>query len=72
MPDITQTYDVIVVGCGAMGSAAACLLARQGKTVLGLDRHLIPNDRGSSHGGTRIIRLAYAEDPAYVPLLRRS
>jgi sarcosine oxidase len=72
VPDIRQTYDVIIVGCGAMGSAALCHLARQGKTVLGIDRHRIPNDRGSSHGGTRIIRLAYAEDPAYVPLLRRS
>jgi sarcosine oxidase len=55
-----------------MGSAIACHLARMGKTVLGLEQFGIPNDHGSSHGGTRIIRLAYAENAAYVPLLQRS
>lgn len=65
-------FDVVVVGVGAMGSAAASHLARRGRRVLGLDRHGIPNALGSSHGITRIIRLAYAEDPAYVPLLRRA
>jgi sarcosine oxidase len=72
VPDSNPTYDVIVVGCGAMGSAIACHLARMGKTVLGLEQFGIPNDRGSSHGGTRIIRLAYAEDSDYVPPLQRS
>jgi sarcosine oxidase len=65
-----QTFDVIVVGVGGMGSAAAYHLARRGKAVLGLDRFEIPNERGSSHGITRVIRLAYNEHPAYVPLLR--
>src|SRR6202012_1176205 len=55
-----------------MGSAAAYHLARRGKTVLGLDRHDIPNAQGSSHGITRVIRLAYNEHPSYVPLLRRA
>jgi sarcosine oxidase len=40
--------------------------------VLGLERFGIAHDRGSSHGHTRIIRLAYYEHPSYVPLLRRS
>ncbi len=65
-------YDVIVVGVGGMGSAAAYHLANRGKRVLGLERYDVPNDMGSSHGLTRIIRLAYYEDPSYVPLLRRS
>jgi sarcosine oxidase len=65
-------YDVIVVGVGAMGSAACLHLARRGKRVLGLERFDIPNSMGSSHGVTRIIRLAYAEGAPYVPLLRRA
>ncbi|GAC1657562.1 MAG: N-methyl-L-tryptophan oxidase [Candidatus Dormibacteraceae bacterium] len=66
------TYDVIVAGLGGMGSAAAFHLARLGKSVLGLERFTIPNEMGSSHGVSRIIRLAYFEDPAYVPLLHRA
>src|SRR6266567_2716040 len=65
-------YDVIVVGVGGMGSAAVYHLASRGKRVLGLERYDIPSDMGSSHGLTRIIRLAYYEDSSYVPLLRRS
>lgn len=65
-------YDVIVVGMGAMGSATAYQLARRGKRVLGLERFGIPHAMGSSHGHTRIIRLAYYEHPSYVYLLRRA
>ncbi|MGH8940782.1 MAG: FAD-dependent oxidoreductase, partial [Actinomycetes bacterium] len=67
-----QRYDVIVVGVGGAGSAAAYHLARRGKRVLGLERFGIPHGMGSSHGHTRIIRLAYYEDPSYVQLLRRA
>jgi len=67
-----RSYDVIVIGLGAMGSAALFHLARRGRSVLGLERFDIPHDRGSSHGVTRIIRLAYYEHPSYVPLLRRA
>jgi sarcosine oxidase len=66
------TYDGIVVGLGAMGSAAAWQLARRGRRVLGLDAHQRGHTLGSSHGHTRIIRKAYFEDPAYVPLLERA
>src|SRR5579859_1697864 len=69
---MAPTYDAIVVGVGGMGSAAAYHLARRGRRVLGLERFAIPNEMGSSHGVSRIIRLAYFEDPSYVPLLRRS
>lgn len=65
-------YDAIVVGIGGMGSATAYHLARRGKKVLGLERFDIPHEMGSSHGVTRIIRLAYYEHPSYVPLLRRA
>ena len=65
-------YDVIVVGLGGMGSAAAHRLAARGLRVLGLDRFGPVHDQGSSHGGSRITRQAYFEDPAYVPLLRRA
>jgi sarcosine oxidase len=66
------SYDAIVAGLGGMGSAAAYHLAARGKRVLGLERHAPVHDRGSSHGESRIIRQAYFEDPAYVPLLLRA
>lgn len=64
--------DVIVLGTGGMGAAAACHLARRGLRVLGLDRFSPAHDRGSSHGQTRLIRTAYYEHPDYVPLLLRA
>jgi sarcosine oxidase len=64
--------DAIVIGVGGMGSAAVYHLARRGARVLGLEQFDIPHDLGSSHGLTRIIRLAYWEHPTYVPLLRRA
>jgi len=67
-----RRYDAIVVGVGGMGSAALFHLARRGRRVLGLERFDVPNELGSSHGVTRIIRLAYYEHVAYVPLLRRA
>lgn len=69
---MTQHYDTIVLGLGGMGSATAFHLARRGQRVLGLERYDIPHRMGSSHGLTRIIRLAYYESPHYVPLLRRA
>jgi sarcosine oxidase len=67
-----QTYEIIVIGMGAMGSAAAFQLAARGHRVLGLEQFGIPHDRGSSHGVSRIIRFGYSEDPSYVPLLYRA
>jgi sarcosine oxidase len=65
-------FDAIVLGTGGVGSAALMHLAARGLSVLGLDRFPPGHDRGSSHGQTRIIRLAYYEHPAYVPMLRRA
>ena len=47
-------------------------LAKRGWNALGIEQFEVPHDMGSSHGLTRIIRLAYYEDSSYVPLLRRS
>ncbi len=66
------TYDVIILGTGGVGSAAAFHLARRGARVLGIDRFEEGHDRGSSHGQTRIIRQAYFEHADYVPLLLRA
>ncbi len=66
------SYDVIVIGLGGMGSAAAYRLAERGHRVLGLERFDPGHNRGASHGGSRIVRQSYFEDPAYVPLLLRS
>ena len=69
---MTRRFDDIVLGLGGMGSAAAFHLARRGRRVLGLEQFDLLHERGSSHGATRIIRLAYHEHPSYVPLLRRA
>jgi monomeric sarcosine oxidase len=66
------SWDVIVIGLGGVGSAATYHLASAGHRVLGLDQYPLAHDRGSSHGKTRIIRQAYFEHPAYVPLLHRA
>ncbi len=69
-------YHTIILGLGAMGTAAAAHLARRlegsGEKILGLEQFDIPNSLGSSHGQSRLIRLAYYEHPDYVPLLRRA
>lgn len=64
--------DVIVVGLGAHGSAAASALVRRGLTVIGFDTGAPPHDLGSSHGETRVIREVYEEHPAYVPIVQHA
>jgi len=67
-----RRFDVVVAGAGGMGTAAAAHLARRGASVLAVDRFPPGHARGSSHGQTRLIRLAYFEHPDYVPLLRQA
>lgn len=67
-----ERFDVVVAGLGGMGASAAFHLAARGLSVLGLERHGLPHELGSSHGETRVIRKAYFEDPRYVPLLHRA
>ncbi len=69
---MTDTADVVVVGLGAVGSATLHRLALAGVRAIGIDRFDPPHDRGSTHGDSRITRLAIAEGAAYVPLVRRS
>jgi sarcosine oxidase len=64
--------DVIVVGLGAVGSAVLYQLADRGIDLIGIDRFTPPHDKGSSHGESRITRLAVSEGPEYVPFVRRS
>jgi sarcosine oxidase len=67
-----DTADVVVVGLGAFGSAALYQLAKQGVRAIGIDRYAPPHTMGSTHGETRITRLAVGEGDAYAPLVRRS
>jgi sarcosine oxidase len=67
-----RTRDVIVVGLGAMGSAACLALASRGVSVIGIDQYAPPHPWGSTHGDTRVTRLAIGEGREYVPLVRRS
>lgn len=65
-------FDVAVVGTGTMGAFACLELARRKLKVVGFDQFTPPHDRGSHTGDTRIFRIAYAEDPGYVPLAQRA
>lgn len=67
-----KEYNAIVIGLGAVGSAALYFLSKNGTQVLGIDRFDPPHPMGSSHGETRISRLAVGEGQEYVKLARRS
>lgn len=65
-------YDVAVAGLGGMGSAALAHCAVRGVRVIGIEQFDPVHELGASSGKTRIIRQAYFEDPAYVPMLLRA
>jgi sarcosine oxidase len=67
-----RRWDLIVIGAGAVGSAALRAASEAGARVLAIERYTPANPRGSSHGLSRIFRHAYFEHPDYVPLLRHS
>jgi sarcosine oxidase len=69
---VTHPYDAIVIGLGAVGSAAAYQLSKRGARLLGIDQYSPPHALGSSHGDTRITRLAIGEGEQYTPLVIRS
>lgn len=69
---MNKNFDLIVVGLGAMGSAALYHSATKGLRVLGIDRHDPPHKFGSSHAETRVSRLAVGEGPQYLPFVARS
>jgi sarcosine oxidase len=67
-----KTYDLAVIGLGAMGSAALLAASRLGLKTIGVDRWTPPHNHGSTHGGSRIVREAIGEGAAYTPLAMRS
>jgi monomeric sarcosine oxidase len=64
-------FEFAVIGAGAMGSAAAYQLSKQGRSVALIEQFEIGHERGSSHGESRIIRLSY-DHPVYIRLARVS
>lgn len=71
-PAAPEVFDAIVIGLGAVGGAATYQLAKRGASVLGIDKYAPPHNLGSTHGDTRITRLAIGEGKAYTPLVLRS
>lgn len=67
-----KRYDVIVLGLGAAGSATLYQLAKRGARVLGIDQFSPPHKLGSTHGDSRVTRLAIGEGAHYTPLAIRS
>lgn len=72
MAEMAMTADIVVVGLGAVGSAALYQSAKLGAKLVGIDRFTPPHDQGSSHGDTRITRQAIGEGREFVPLVLRS
>ncbi len=66
---LVQSVELAIVGLGAVGSMAAWRAAQRGVAVMGIDRFEPPHDRGSTHGGSRIIRTCYSEGAFHVPLV---
>ncbi|HWU17473.1 MAG TPA: N-methyl-L-tryptophan oxidase [Devosia sp.] len=69
---MNQSFDVAVIGLGAMGSATLYQLAKRGIRAIGIDRFAPPHAEGSTHGETRITRRGIGEGETYVPLAMRS
>lgn len=65
-------YDVAVIGLGGMGASSLAHLARRGVRAVGIERFGRLHGDGGSSGESRIIRKAYFENHAYVPLLERA
>ncbi len=72
MSNPRSKFDIVVIGLGAVGSATLYQLSKSGKRILGIDRYEPPHTFGSSHGESRITRLAVGEGEDYVALAKRS
>lgn len=69
---MAPTYDAIVIGLGAMGSATLYQLARRGQRALGIEMFAPGHNQGSTHGHHRLIRGSTFADDGYVPLAARA
>ena len=67
-----KVVDVVVIGCGAMGSSTCAHLAQRGASVIGIEKYGRAHNMGSSGGYSRLYRESYHEHPDYVPLALRS
>lgn len=70
--DAVHRDVVVVVGLGAFGSAALWRLAERGVAVAGVERHSIGHNLGSSHGLTRLFRVACQEHTGLPPIATKS
>jgi sarcosine oxidase len=68
---VVERPDVVIVGGGVMGTAAARTLSSRGRAVLLLERFAFGHVNGSSGGTTRNFRLTY-HDPMYVRMARQA
>src|SRR5688572_14902044 len=64
--------DIVVLGCGAVGSATLYELARNKVKVIGIEQYGVAHDKGSSHGETRAMRQGYYDNPRYIPILKKA
>jgi sarcosine oxidase len=67
-----NAFDIAVIGLGAIGASCLWHLSKSGKKVLGIDQFSPPHTMGSSHGETRITRLAVGEGMDFIPIVMRS
>jgi sarcosine oxidase len=64
---MTETYDLAIVGLGALGSSTAWHAARRGLSVIGFEQFELGHENGASHDSSRILRHSY-HTPEYVDL----
>jgi sarcosine oxidase len=69
---VDTSYDAIVIGLGAMGSATLYHLAQRGQRALGIEQFAPGHNQGSTHGPHRLIRTSTFSDDGYVPLAARA
>lgn len=67
-----KRYDLIIIGCGGMGSAALYSAAKRGFTTLCIEQYKQGHTKGGTHGETRAFRKVYYDNPHYIPILKKA
>lgn len=67
-----NVFDTAVIGLGALGASTLWQLSKSGENIIGIDQFAPPHTMGSSHGETRITRLAVGEGMDFIPIVMRS